>query len=31
MFFPIETGEYEATGGSTFLEKETGGSSSSSW
>jgi hypothetical protein len=25
-FFPIETGEYEATGGSTFLEKETGSS-----
>lgn len=25
-FFPIETGEYEATGGSTFLEKEAGSS-----
>jgi hypothetical protein len=26
LFFPIETGEYEATGGSTFLEKEAGSS-----
>ena len=25
LFFPIETGEYEVTGGSTFLEKEVGG------
>jgi len=24
LFFPIETGEYEVTGGSTFLEKEAG-------
>ena len=26
LFFPIATGEYEATGGSTFLEKEAGSS-----
>ena len=25
LFFPMETGEYELTGGSTFLEKESGG------
>lgn len=24
LFFPVETGEYEATGGSTFLEKDAG-------
>lgn len=24
LFFPMETGEYDATGGSTYLEKETG-------
>ena len=24
LFFPVETGEYEVTGGSTFLEKEAG-------
>jgi hypothetical protein len=26
LFFPMETGEYDATGGSTFLEKEAGSS-----
>lgn len=26
LFFPMETGEYETTGGSTFLEKESGSS-----
>ena len=26
LFFPMETGEYEVTGGSTFMEKDAGGS-----